>query len=425
MLTWHYITRKAFDDAAEATKTADKLYFISDTHEIYKGTQLFNESVTLVEEFPAAGGAVGRLYVDSTTLEGKIWTGAAWTTVIQPVQATLTASDTAKPVSGKAVADYVSGEIAKVTGSKDLVTGVAYDANGNKLTVTMADTTTTDVPLTGTAVDLTYDSTTGELKVKNASGTALGTGVKLDLERFVKSATYDDENKKIILNFNDDSIPLEIEVGDLVDTYTAKNSTTVSLTVTGNEFTAEAIVAATAGNMLKKTDAGLYVAATDVSGKIDKVADATADAVAILMADGQIADSGVKIGAAALAETATASTLATEAAVAAVRTALQTAIDGKMAKVAASKADEVLVATADGNAAVSGVKIGGEAMKDTKDASTLATEKAVETYVTGYAVAKTAIVTDGNVATTVAAASDAKVASEKAFVDAMTWKTTA
>lgn len=424
MLTWHYITRKAFDDAADATKTADKLYFISDTHEIYKGTQLFNESITLVTEFPASGAA-GRLYVDSTTLEGKIWTGAAWSTVIQPVQATLTASDTAKPVSGKAVADYVTGEIAKVTGSKDLVTGVAYAADDNKLTVTMADATTKDVPLTGTAVDLTYDSTTGELKVKNASGTALGTGVKLDLERFVKEATYDNENKKIILSFNDESTPLEIEVGDLVDTYTAKNSTTVSLTVTGNEFTAEAIVAATEGNILKKTDAGLFVAATDVSGKIDKVADATANAVAILTADGQVADSKVKIGAAALAETTNASTLATEAAVAAVRTALQTAIDGKMAKVTADKADEVLIATADGNAAVSGVKIGGEAMKDTKDASTLATEKAVETYVTDYAVAKTAIVTNGNVATTVAAASDAKVASEKAFVDAMTWKTTA
>ena len=423
MLTWHYITRKAFDDAADATKTADKLYFISDTHEIYKGTQLFNESITLVTEFPASGAA-GRLYVDSTTLEGKIWTGAAWSTVIQPVQATLTASDTAKPVSGKAVADYVTGEIAKVTGSKDLVTGVAYAADDNKLTVTMADATTKDVPLTGTAVDLTYDSTTGELKVKNASGTALGTGVKLDLERFVKEATYDNENKKIILSFNDESTPLEIEVGDLVDTYTAKNSTTVSLTVTGNEFTAEAIVAATEGNILKKTDAGLFVAATDVSGKIDKVADATANAVAILTADGQVADSKVKI-AAALAETTNASTLATEAAVAAVRTALQTAIDGKMAKVTADKADEVLIATADGNAAVSGVKIGGEAMKDTKDASTLATEKAVETYVTDYAVAKTAIVTNGNVATTVAAASDAKVASEKAFVDAMTWKTTA
>ena len=424
MLTWHYITRKAFDDAADATKTADKLYFISDTHEIYKGTQLFNESITLVTEFPASGAA-GRLYVDSTTLEGKIWTGAAWSTVIQPVQATLTASDTAKPVSGKAVADYVTGEIAKVTGSKDLVTGVAYAADGNKLTVTMADATTKNVPLTGTAVDLTYDSTTGELKVKNASGTALGTGVKLDLERFVKEATYDNENKKIILSFNDESTPLEIEVGDLVDTYTAKNSTTVSLTVTDNEFTAEAIVAATEGNILKKTDAGLFVAATDVSGKIDKVADATANAVAILTADGQVADSKVKIGAAALAETTNASTLATEAAVAAVRTALQTAIDGKMAKVTADKADEVLIATADGNAAVSGVKIGGEAMKDTKDASTLATEKAVETYVTDYAVAKTAIVTNGNVATTVAAASDAKVASEKAFVDAMTWKTTA
>lgn len=424
MLTWHYITRKAFDDAAEGTKTADKLYFISDTHEIYKGTQLFNESVTLVTEFPASGAA-GRLYVDSTTLEGKIWNGTAWTPVIQPVQSTLSATDTAKPVSGKAVAGYVAAELAKVTGSKTLVAGVAYTQATNALTVTMADKSTTSVPLTGTAVDLTYDSKTGELKVKNASGTALGTGVKLDLERFVKEATYDKENKKIILSFNDESTPLEIEVGDLVDTYTAKSSTTVSLTVTGNEFTAEAIVSADEGNMLKKTANGLFVAATDVSGKIDKVADATANAVATLTADGQVADSKVKIGGAALAETTNASTLATEAAVAAVRTALQTAINGKMAKVAASKTDEVLIATADGNAAVSGVKIGGEAMKATKDASTLATEKAVETYVTGYAVAKTAIVANGKVAATVAAASDAKVASEKAFVDAMTWKTTA
>ena len=334
MLTWHYITRKEFDDAEAAVKTDDKLYFISDTREIYKGTKLFTESVSLVKEFPAGGGAVGRLYVNSTTLEGKIWTGTAWTPVIQPVQSKLTASDAAKPVSGKAVADYVTGEIAKVTGSKDLVTGVAYNADGNKLTVTMADTTTTDVPLTGTAVDLVYDAASGELKVKNAAGTALGTGVRLDLERFVKTATYDDTNKKIILSFNDESTPLEIEVGDLVDTYTAKNSTTVALTVTGNAFTAEAIVAGTAGNMLKKTDAGLFVAATDISGKIDKVADATENAVALLTADGQVADSRVKIGAAALATTASASTLATEAAVAAVRTALQTAINGKMAKVA-------------------------------------------------------------------------------------------
>ena len=424
MLTWHYITRAAYDAADSATKTSDKIYFISDTGEIYKGTQLFNESVTVVDEFPAAG-AVGRLYVNSSTLEGKIWNGSAWTTVIQPVQSVLSTTDTAKPVSGKAVADYVETEITKVTGSDGLVSGVSYNQDGNKLVVTMADNSTTDVPLAGTAVDLTYNAETGLLQVKNASGTALGTGINLDLERFIQSASYDHESRQITLSFNDNSEPLVIDVGDLVDTYTAKNSTTISLTVTGNEFTAEAIVSSDSGNMLQKTANGLFVAATDISGKVDKVAHATTDAVATLTAEGGIADSGVKIGGAALADTANASTLATEAAVAAVRTALTTSINGKIAKVATGKADEILTATADGQAQTSGVKIGGEAMKGTTDASTLATEKAVETYVTGYAVAKTSIVTNGNVATTTAAASDAKVASEKAFVDALTWKTNA
>lgn len=430
MLSWHFITRAQYDAAQAVDKTADKLFFLSDTKEIYRGTQLFTESVVLYTDEPTVK-AVGRLYVNATTLEGKTWDGAAWHTVIKPVQASLTASDTANPVSGKAVADYVAAELAKVTGSGNLVAGVAYDKTTNKLTVTMADDTTSDLPLEGVAVDLVYDATTGKLNVKNASGTVIGTGINLALERFVSSATYDADAHKITLAFNDSDTPLEIDVADLVDTYTAKGSSTISMTVTGNEFTAEAILATGKGegydysdNQLVKTDKGLYVAATDISGKVDKVSNATAGNIATLTAEGGVADGGVKVGGATLAEAPTASMLATEAAVAAIRTALTTAIDGKMAKVGTGHEDELLAADATGDAKASGVKVGGENFKDTPDATTAATELGVANYVAGKSVLKSDLATSATMATTSAAASDAKIPSEKAVVDALTWKTT-
>ena len=157
---------------------------------------------------------------------------------------------------------------------------------------------------------------------------------------------------------------------------------------------------------------------------MDKDADAVAGNLAKFDANGNAVDAGYTAGAATLAG-ASATVLATEAAVAAVREALQASIDGKIAKVDAGHADEILLATADGQAALSGVKLGGATLAETTDAATLATEKAVEGYVTGYAVAKDNVVAQGAMATTVAAASDEKVASEKAVVDALTWKTTA
>ena len=110
MITWHYITRATFDAASVEEKTSDKLFFLSDTKEIYRGTQSFTESVIMHAEEPTVK-AVGKLYINSNTLEGRIWNGSAWTTVIQPVQATMAATNTNLPVSGKAVGDYVKTQI--------------------------------------------------------------------------------------------------------------------------------------------------------------------------------------------------------------------------------------------------------------------------------------------------------------------------
>lgn len=416
MLTWHYVTSAAYHAASTSDKTADKLFFLSDTKEIYRGTESFTESIILYSTKPDSP-AVGKLYINQTTLEGSIWNGTAWTTVIKPVDSEVTAAGT-NPVSGKAVADYVADKISEVTGSDGLVAGVEYVAASQSIKVTMADGTDDTIQLTDLAVGLAYDSTTGALNVVDATGKTLGTAVNLDLERFIESASYDAAEHKIILNFNDDTEALEIPVGDLVDTYTATNSSTISLTVTGNEFKAEAIVAETAGNMLKATDSGLYVAATDISGKVDKVAKATANDIAVLTAEGGISDSGVKAGTSTLGNSAT--TLATEAAVQAVVATLNTSINAKMTKVGTGHTDEVIVADANGDASASGKKLGGESFNATPNATTLATEAGVKGYVDGYAVAKTNVVASIDAAS----ASSVKVTSEKAIVDAMTWKTT-
>jgi hypothetical protein len=194
------------------------------------------------------------------------------------------------------------------------------------------------------------------------------------------------------------------------------------MTVTGNQFTAEAIVAETAGNLLQVTDNGLYVA-VDLSGYMVRDTDAVQSNLAMFDANGNAVDAGVTAGAATLSGSS-ASVLATEAAVAAIRDALQGAVNGKMAKVESGKAGEVLVATADGNSEVSGVKVGGATMAASPNAATLATEAAVNTYVTGYAVAKASVVANGSMNTTVAAASDELVPSEKALVAAISWNTT-
>lgn len=423
MLTWHYVTRAAYDAAEASVKTADKLYFLSDTKEIYRGTENFTESVIVYTSEPAVK-AVGKLYIDATTLEGKIWNGTAWTTVIQPVQSAVSADNTTAPVSGSAVATYVKDEVAKVTGSGNIVAGVEYVADTKSLSVKMADGTSDEVQMTGLAVDLDYDATTGKLMVKDATGATVGTGINLDLERFVSAATYDHETGKISLTFNDGDTPLEIDIGDLVDTYTAKGGKGVSLTVTGNEFTAEAIVASTAGNMLQLTDTGLFVAATDISGKMDKDTDAVAGDVAVFDANGNAVDGGYTLGTGTLAASASATVLATEAAVAAIRDTLTTDISGKMNKVGTGHTGEIIVANAEGDAEASGYKLGDATLAETPDAATAATEAAVVGYVEGYAVAKTDVVAAGNMAATVAAASDTKVTSEKAVVEAMTWKTT-
>lgn len=291
MLNWYFVTKAQYD--AATTKSADSLYFLSDTKQIFRGTEPFTDGVSLFTTTKPTTPAVGRLYIESATLEGFVYTGSEWKTVIKPVDATVNA-DSENPVSGKAVAAYVTAAIADAAAeAKASYKDVSYSATTNKLTFTTNDGQTKDVEISNLPVDLmwTEGDGTGLLQLKDKSGAAIGTGINLDLERFVKSGEYDADTKKITLYFDDAKTEkVEIDASALVDIYTGEASTSATVTVSAdNKIKAEVKLAEAADNTLKvHADGGLYVAPTNLD------AYATTDAVTSAVAAEKTRAEGVE-----------------------------------------------------------------------------------------------------------------------------------
>ena len=403
MLNWYYVTKAQYK--AAATHSADNLYFLSDTKEIYRGDDLFTQSVIMYTGDLPTTPAVGQLYINETTLEGKTYTGTAWKTVIKAVSDTVTADGT-NPVSGKAVAAYVTDALKTAAAEAQAAfKEVSYSKTTNKLTFTSNDGKTHEVEIDNLPVDLTFDKSgtdgTGLLQLKDKAGNAIGTGVNLDLERFVKSGEYNADTKKITLYFDDKKTEkVEIDATALVDIYTGKATTTATTAVSaGNEISVDVKISDKTGNILKSDANGLYVDAVDQSAKMDKDADAVAGNLAKFDADGNAVDAGLKAGGAALAETTDATTLATEKAVEAAVSAEETratAAEGKLntAVQAAQKTAD------DAAAAVTAEETRATTAEGKLDTAVKAAQKTADDEVTR-----------------------AKKA-EQDLIDALTWKTT-
>lgn len=143
MLSWYILTRSAFDAAVAANKvTSDMMIYLSDTHEIYRGTQVYTESTVLFTgtngAHPTSTAAVGKLYINSTTLEGWVYNGTSWTQVIKAVVNTVEAGNTTQAVTGKAVVDYVATEVGKAQSN---VTELEKTVAANKAAAEQADAT--------------------------------------------------------------------------------------------------------------------------------------------------------------------------------------------------------------------------------------------------------------------------------------------
>lgn len=394
MIKWIVTNSTAY--AGLTQKDNNALYFLQDTQEIYKGATSFTQSVMMVENFPEKG-AQGKVYMHTTTLEGKVWTGSAWRTIIEQV-ATSLADGTVenKAVSGEAIKTYVTQKVTEAVTNK-FVEGITYNKENKQLTYTVGEAQNT-VAIEGFVTGASYAGETGILSFAVQGGETIS--INLPKENFVQSGAYNNDTQEIVLTLVDGS-EVKIPAGDLVDVYLFESTNTIEMTETDGTVKANVKLSSEAGNQLVAKDGGLYVAATDISGKLDKVELSKENEIIVANTDGTVKASGLKAGSATLADVANATTLATEAAVAAIKTALQANIDTKIAK-------------SDIATTISTVATASE----TKVASEKAVAQAIETL-NASKVNTTDVVTTIDVDSN----SSTKVASEAAVVAAMSWVT--
>lgn len=483
MLSWHFVTAAEYYGAG--SRDAEKLYFLSDTHEIYKGDIPFTEAVIMVDDstggFDTALGLITnparrKIYLSQTTMEGRIYNGTSWQTVIRAVDTAVTNSSNNLITSG-AVATYVAAEIAKITGGEGFVKNITYTPGTATLAITGGEGEPS-IQLSGLGVSLKYTAETGAIQLQDVTGAPIGSAINIDLERFVSAAAYDSTKKEIVLAFTDvtkidtgasyqypdtmpaspaegtacratsegepkwyvyqssawteipaEETPLVIAVGDLVDTYTAANTDTITMTVSSNQFSANVKIDSTKGtNLLTSSSNGLYVAPIDLSSYMALVEEATENHLASFDDAGQVKDAGVSVGGSTLAGTAglLATEQAVQAAITALQSTLQGAIDGKIAKVASATENNVPTLTADGSLKDSGKAIGGATLAGSPTENTLATEAAVKAYAdSAIATATANMLETSDVKTTVESTdTDDTVPSSQAVVEALSWITT-
>lgn len=385
-----YVKTSSASYKALETKDIYTLYFLEDTGEIYKGNKSFTESAVIVDSFPASG-AQGKIYILSTTLEGKIWNGTEWKTVIEPLVKTLNDGETqAGPVSADAVKQYVTDKFGQEAGNA--VESITFNKTTKDLEY-VKNGSTVKVPVDGFLTGASYQEGVLSFAVEG-----LEEPIKINLpkDNFVQSGIYDTEHKKIILTLVDGST-VEIPASDLVDVYTVGETNSIKMAISDNNITANVKVSATEGNAITTNADGLFVPTVDVTGKIDKVTSNKADEIITAQADGTVKTSGIKVGAAALASTPDSSTVATEAAVNAIKSALQNQLSGKL--------DTTKVSTV--------------VPTDNASDEKVLSEKAV---VDALNAMKEDVVEKTSIATTIGETpSNAKILSEKAVVDAISW----
>jgi hypothetical protein len=271
------------------TKNANTLYFTTDTHALYVGSDLYTEPVRFVTSRPA-NPATGVLYLNTTTGLGETHNGSSWTTVIRAVVTTINGSaDDATTPTTKAVKDYVDDRVEEILGGDDLVVDIKQALNGEDepipgtIEVSYGDESTATVALEGVAHNPTYDSGSLVLTIPVVGDSALV--INLPQDNFVSSGAYNTETKNIELTLADTTV-VYIPASDLVDIYTSGSGTndTVSIAVgSDNKITATIKVDTASALSIDGTgkltiDLSSYLQADDLDeldGRVDDLETAT------------------------------------------------------------------------------------------------------------------------------------------------------
>lgn len=264
-VSFYYGTKANYNQLQ--TKSADTLYFITDTLQLYKGTDEYTKSMEFVSQLPVNGEArQGVLYILSSDFQAYRFTGSAYQKLFLGYATAIPAvspTDDTVPTT-KAVADYVNGKIAEVTGVQGgYVENVSY-SSGDLTVVRGGNATTTT--LSGVAHDCTYNTQTQTLSIP-----MFGNNQALEINfaqiSAVSGGQYNPATENIDLTLGNGNV-VQIPVGQLIDIYTGLATSTTTTTVSqNNEISVQVKVSATANNAITIESDGIYVPVPDAYTK--------------------------------------------------------------------------------------------------------------------------------------------------------------
>lgn len=246
-------------DAAE--KSTSGLYFASDTHKIFKGSEDFSQAARVVTAVPASpaknalyvvvdneGAFVKAVAVDASGNQKEISWAKATSVGSSSTDATV--------ATAKAVYDYVQS----VVGGDTVVVGVAAGTNAGDLVISKGSGATSTVTVPGVATIPTWDAQSRTLTIPytGVGGTVAGSVVAaIGKDMVVTSGRYNATNETIEMwistqDPDTDDPAIVIPVGDLVDEISGGTTDTAITTYTtsSNTLTADVRVSAKSGNYL-------------------------------------------------------------------------------------------------------------------------------------------------------------------------------
>jgi len=276
-----YGTKAAY--LAIQNKSADVLYFCTDSKEIFKGTINMTDNVVYLatsDTKPAAADAIpGKLYFNGVggANTWEVSDGNAWKVVSYPIVTTIDSvpnnNDDVHVPSAKAVATLVAEAIA---GEGVIASIAASTTTEGAIDVTDGAGTTTEVIVPGVVTTPSYDASTRTFTFPISDDSENPVVVELGTDIFIDpDANNRYENGNLYLYLNDgsattDPTELVIPVTSLVTDYFGDDTASIQVDIdnTTHKVTASAKIRATTAqnnliNALKVSsttgDDGLYV----------------------------------------------------------------------------------------------------------------------------------------------------------------------
>ena len=250
-------------------RNSNTLYWVTDTRQLYKGNDLYTETVRVVAELPDTP-LTGILYLVNGV--AMAYTGSDWVTVAVPVSNDASEQSENVTLSAAAVHEAIEEAVKAAVGDggvvapSDVINNIVSTEAGT-ITVTKGSTDES-IKLAGIVYEPTYDAATRTIKLpfnKMVDGVVQSDELVIALGQDMvvsDGSHYDKETGKLVLVLSNGE-EVEIPVGDLVSTV---------------EISAEA------GNALVEKEDGLFV--KDLSGEIAAVSEEIAGVKATVEAHG-------------------------------------------------------------------------------------------------------------------------------------------